>query len=242
MKRLREYERLAGLYDDLWSHRIEQVYPLVSGLVRDRHLGGCRVLDIGCGTGLLAEKLCQDGHRVDAVDRSEQMLFEARERRVHRARFFRGDMCRISPQREYRLITCTLGSINYLQDKEQLEQLFLMVSSALLPGGFFIFDSKTERLYINQHSETSLEDINGYRFIQEKSYDKRWKKASVLFRFPDGRWESHTQYPHSLFDLLEPVRRAGLFVYRCYGGYRGELYNRESERLVCVVRYASKLR
>lgn len=39
---------------------------------------GSRVLDVGCGTGELARRLSARGHRVDAVDRSAEMIDHAR--------------------------------------------------------------------------------------------------------------------------------------------------------------------
>lgn len=56
---------------------------------------GSRVLDAGCGPGLVAEALLEAGHRVHGVDLSEQMVERAGrrcERFGQRARFVRGSL------------------------------------------------------------------------------------------------------------------------------------------------------
>ncbi|MCC6222060.1 MAG: methyltransferase domain-containing protein [Thermoleophilia bacterium] len=73
------FDRLAGDYDRLrpadaaWQAVLEAVWT-------EGDLAGRRVLDVGCGTGRLATELARRGARVWGVDRSEEMLAEARRR------------------------------------------------------------------------------------------------------------------------------------------------------------------
>ena len=69
------FDQLADVYD---RYRIGYAPELYEAL-EDYGLGA-RVLDVGCGTGLVTATLCDAGRDVVGVDRSEQMLARARER------------------------------------------------------------------------------------------------------------------------------------------------------------------
>ncbi|MDG5814247.1 class I SAM-dependent methyltransferase [Chitinispirillales bacterium ANBcel5] len=241
VERLKEYERLCKYYDQDWADGVETFKPLIENTL-SRHCPSCsNILDLGCGTGVLANYLAEQGHKVDGVDLSAAMIEVARSRKVPGANFYVKNMRRFEPQKQYDLITCTFDAINYLKGTEELEELFLMISKALVPGGFFLFDSNTEPLYVNRHFGKMVRNVDGYRFIQHRVYDKMTKTAYTRFDYPDGAWEIHTQYPYSLTDFLEPVRKAGLFIYRSFGGFNGENYDSDSEHLVCMVRSPSML-
>jgi trans-aconitate methyltransferase len=66
----------AGLYDDKHSF----VWKMAAGLVDllEAHAGQ-RILDLGCGTGHLAGKIAETGAIVVGVDRSPDMIRQARE-------------------------------------------------------------------------------------------------------------------------------------------------------------------
>jgi ubiquinone/menaquinone biosynthesis C-methylase UbiE len=70
--------------DDNWRELFEL-------LVREGDLAGRRVLDVGCGTGRLAEALQERGSRVWGVDASPEMVAQSRGRGVN-AKVARGEL------------------------------------------------------------------------------------------------------------------------------------------------------
>ena len=81
VRQVEAYSRLAGLYDEIvidpchdrWASFLHELWSADSDGVRS-------VLDLCCGTGLLAGELIERGYRVVGVDASEAMLALARER------------------------------------------------------------------------------------------------------------------------------------------------------------------
>ncbi len=71
-----EWDDLADEWDDNEAARAYAAAAMASlrRLVSDSELAGARVLDFGCGTGLLTEQLVAAGATVDAVDTSTAML------------------------------------------------------------------------------------------------------------------------------------------------------------------------
>jgi ubiquinone/menaquinone biosynthesis C-methylase UbiE len=57
---------------------------------------GKKALEIGCGTGLFTEKLAASGANLTAVDLSEELLAQARERRIALATITRADAHHLS--------------------------------------------------------------------------------------------------------------------------------------------------
>src|SRR5579883_634137 len=77
-----DFGALAPAYDALRPPD-ENWLELADLLVREGDLRGHRVLEIGCGTGLLAEEIARRGARVFAVDPSAEMLAQAKGRGAH---------------------------------------------------------------------------------------------------------------------------------------------------------------
>lgn len=88
-----EIEYIRRLFDDFADHFDRALLDLgyvaperIARLLHVHHADAAdRVLDLGCGTGLMGEKLAQPGRRIDGVDLSPRMLALARERGTYQA-------------------------------------------------------------------------------------------------------------------------------------------------------------
>jgi SAM-dependent methyltransferase len=69
------FDEIAGEYDEsLPAHVVEHYLRKRSSYVLDHIPRGSAVLDVGCGTGVLAQRLAEAGYEVSGVDPSEGML------------------------------------------------------------------------------------------------------------------------------------------------------------------------
>ena len=139
------FDRLAPVYDvlargDAFQHQREQTHAAFSRWLRP----GCRVLEIGCGTGADTEFLARMGLQIVACDPSEEMLTKTR-RRLEAAGV--GDRVAILacglqelPQfidaldhaQGFDAIVSNFGAINCV---ERLEPLGVVADRHLRPGG-----------------------------------------------------------------------------------------------------------
>ncbi len=100
------------------------------------------IVDLGCGSGLLARELVDAGYRVLGIDISGSMIELAR-RRAPEAEFRVGSLfgVEIPP---CAAVTAIGEVLNYLFDPENekrgLAPVFRRVCDALDPGGVFVFD------------------------------------------------------------------------------------------------------
>lgn len=88
------YKNWAGDYDRDTLDTMGYVGPHMAASTLDYHLDSktCRVLDVGCGTGLVGEHLHRLGYQnLDAMDFSKDMLNEAEKKGVYK-KLFQEDM------------------------------------------------------------------------------------------------------------------------------------------------------
>jgi SAM-dependent methyltransferase len=104
------------------------------------HVSGS-VVDLGCGTGIVAKAITEAGFEALGIDVSPSMIALA-ERHAPRARFKVGSLhdCELPPC----VAVCAIGeSLGYLAPGEEridLRPLAARVRYALAPGGLFVFD------------------------------------------------------------------------------------------------------
>jgi SAM-dependent methyltransferase len=117
--------------------------PGILEILKDSGIGDGLVVDLGCGSGLLARELIDAGYGVVGVDISEAMIEIARER-APEAEFRVGSLFEVEIPR-CGAVTAISEVLNYLFDAENEERglgrVFRRVHEALVPGGVFVFDA-----------------------------------------------------------------------------------------------------
>jgi ubiquinone/menaquinone biosynthesis C-methylase UbiE len=85
----RHWDAKAGTFDDEMGHGVHSMEQRAAWLELLAKIAGptsLRVLDAGCGTGILSVLLAELGHRVTGVDLAEQMLAVARRKAAETGR------------------------------------------------------------------------------------------------------------------------------------------------------------
>ena len=212
------------------------------------------VLDLGCGTGSMTEELAGRGYDIIGVDNSEDMLEIAMEKRQesgHDILYLVQDMQEFELYGTVRAVVSVCDSVNYVTEKEELEQVFRLVNNYLDPGGIFVFDFNTEYKYrevlgdrtIAENREDSSfiwdnyyyeeEHMNEYEltlFIQETDQKELYHKYQ----------ETHFQRAYTLEEIRELLEKSGLRFVAAYEDYTKEAPGKGSERICVVAREQGK--
>jgi SAM-dependent methyltransferase len=233
---LNPYEKLSRIYDAGWGDFSIQYVSMVNGLLRERGLKQARVLDIACGTGILALELARCGHSVHGADISPEMIEIAKSKAVGvpNLSFDVRDMVELSSDKKYDVVTCTYDSINYLLRLRDVWRMLMSVISVLDSDGLLIFDSNTKYLYMKHADEVLKKEINGEEFIQRCEYRARGKVATTSFVFADGTYEVHWQRPYDYEELGPLLKRAGLRILHLFSWFEGLPYSPSSPKFFCV--------
>ena len=140
------YSRLAGVYDEIvvdpchdrWASFLHELWSADSDGVRS-------VLDLCCGTGILAGELIARGYRVVGVDASEAMLALARERLGPEVVLGRMTLPDLAVEGVFDAAVCTFDGFNYLTPDE-LRLTMGVVAGCLRPDGWLVFDLHTDAM------------------------------------------------------------------------------------------------
>jgi SAM-dependent methyltransferase len=113
-------------------------------LIRQDFAGSRNLLDLGCGTGAHAIRLAQRGHRVVGVDRSPEMLTQARAKttveRNLRLEFQKADIRKLDLRQRFDAALMMFTVLGYLLSDADLKAALASVRRHLVLGGLFIFD------------------------------------------------------------------------------------------------------
>lgn len=104
------------------------------------------ILELGCGTGIHAALLAQEGYSVHGVDISAEMLQQSRLRSSQspniksKLEFTESDIQKFRINQKFDAIISLFHVISYQTTNEALQATFATVTAHLAKGGIFIFD------------------------------------------------------------------------------------------------------
>ncbi|WP_433957136.1 class I SAM-dependent methyltransferase [Cytobacillus horneckiae] len=133
-----------------------------------------KLIDIGCGPGLYAEKFNRLGYKVTGIDYSQRSIEYAREQSNHNnseINYIYGDYTEIPFGNSFDAAVFIYGDYCVLPP-ESRKALLQKIYHSLNPGGFFFFDVSTPHL----RAKAGLE--NGWSFSAENA--GFWKKGQHL--------------------------------------------------------------
>lgn len=133
------YERFADVYDELMTDIPYSAYvEWVHCHAPVHHFP--HVLDIGCGTGVLAQLFVEAGYQVSGLDLSEDMLAIASARLGQDVPLYCMSMHELDGFHALDVVTIAIDSLNYVIEEVQVVETLKRVYDALRDGGQLFFD------------------------------------------------------------------------------------------------------
>lgn len=202
------YEQFAFIYDRLMS---DIPYAKYAEWVQKNApvSAGNRLVDIGCGTGVLSIPFAKAGYDVLGVDLSESMLTIAQNRSMESSlpiSFICQSMAEMDGIANMDVAVIAIDSLNYLETLEKVKQTFQYIFDALVDGGQLFFDVhslyKMDEVYPNGpftyedeqvayiwHTETGEEKHSIYHDItffvrDDAGYYERFEESHYQRTFP----------------------------------------------------------
>jgi SAM-dependent methyltransferase len=212
------YSRLAEVYDEIvidpchdrWASFLHQLWSADPVGVRS-------VLDLCCGTGLLADELIRRDYRVVGVDASDAMLALARKRLGPEVALSRMALPDLKVAGVFDAAICTFDGFNYLT-LEELRLTMAAVAGRLRPAGWLVFDLHTDGMMNFTISNPVVAGESAENdFVISSTVDpvERTCDTSIEVMRPrdgDPFSEQHRQYFHTDADVRAALQDASFAV------------------------------
>lgn len=243
------YDALAPAYDEFVAHyEYERWSASLLAKAVEHGVGGNRLLDIGCGTGLSLVTMVDRGWKVTGCDVSSAMLTVARTRVGDRADLVLADMRELPDLGEFDLVWAINDPFNYLLSPEELVAALDGMRRNLAPEGVALFDLATlvncRSLFSNAHVVET--DAGSMRWQGETAPEEivpgSIAQATVEAGDTPGSAHVHRLRHFSEAEALESLEAAGLRCVDSYGELDGSLHPEIDEELHKMAVYICKLR
>jgi len=218
VRQVEAYSRLAGLYDEIVIDPChDRSASYLDELWSDDADGVRSVLDLCCGTGLLAGELIARGYAVVGVDASEAMLALARKRLGPETVLRRMTLPDLTVEGVFDAAVCTFDGFNYLTPDE-LGLTMAAVAQRLRPAGWLVFDLHTDAMMDFTIANAIVAgESAGNDFLISSVVDPNTRTCDTkieLTRPRDGDpfFEQHRQHFHTDTDVRASLEGAGFAV------------------------------
>ncbi|WP_156298959.1 class I SAM-dependent DNA methyltransferase [Streptobacillus canis] len=198
-----------------------------------------KVLDLGCGTGTMANFFAKDGHDVVAVDISEDMIEIANTKFNNVNIDFKvGDITKESFGNDFDLIMCNFDTVNYFHDLKSLQSFLEIVKNSLKDDGIFIFDIVEEGIFDEMfENDLFIDETDKYLCIMRHEKIKKFKHIVEMTIFVKEENDLYRKYSEThnkmIFDtdlVLENLKNEG---FKLFDTARNSEYGESRLFLVC---------
>ena len=248
------YEKFAQVYD-LFMDNIdyEEWADYITDHLKKYGIEDGLVLELGCGTGTMTGLLADRGYDMIGVDNSGEMLAEAMEKRMESGQdilYLQQDMQEFELYGTVRAIVSVCDCVNYVTEKNELQEVFRLVNNYLDPKGMFIFDLNTRYKYEQMGETTIAENREEASFIWDNYYDpeEEINEYELAIFIPEGEdsdlyrkfEEVHYQRAYDLAMVRRLLEEAGMEFVTAYDAFTKDVPKPESERIYVVAREKGK--
>ncbi|NQT22291.1 MAG: class I SAM-dependent methyltransferase [Candidatus Omnitrophica bacterium] len=167
-------------------------YPAILKLLGE--IRGKIVLDLGCGAGVLAKKICMKGASVYAIDSSQRWIdiCKKQNKSLKNIKFIAADAdnLRTFKNSKFDIVVANMVFL-CISSRQKLETIFSEVSRVLKKGGFLIFsDCHPITNMIGQTSTKVSGAVQGFSYFDE---GEKFKSTYLLsdysrIEFTDAHW------------------------------------------------------
>lgn len=247
------YTSFARVYDTFMDNiPYKEWSEYLVSLLREYGIDEGLILDLGCGTGTMTERLADAGYDMIGADNSEEMLEIAMEKRVisgHDILYLLQDMREFELYGTVKAVVSVCDSLNYITDEEDLLQVFRLVNNYLDPEGIFIFDFNTQYKYKEILGDRTIaESREECSFIWDNYYYEEERineyELSLFIKEESGLYrkyeETHYQRAYTLDEMKKIIERSGMEYIASYDAFTKEAPAETSERICVIAREAGK--
>ncbi len=198
------------------------------------------LLDVGCGIGRHSLALAARNYRVLGIDIVPLFIEEAKKRAAAQglgAEFRVEDMRIFASPASFSAVLFFWSSFGYFDDQEN-EQTLRNVSLSLEPGGLLFLDLENRDYIIRHFLKETWRDREDFFILERNRFDSHESiliTRKIILTREKWRHESERRIKlYTLAELTRMLKECGFQVQQLFGGYSGESFSWESQRLLIL--------
>ena len=207
-----EYKEFAKYYDKFYQNKN---YKKETEFLKNFINANDKILDVGCGTGIHAALLTDNGFEVDGLDLNKEMLEIAKTRL--KTNLYWQNILEIDISKKYNMIISMFAVFNHLKDTDELMRGLMNLKQLLHDGGKIIID-----LHNPQSSGSKIDTYDNMTRVMKWNYDRSLKieKSDIIFEIDGIKYtDIHTFRIFTIDEMKECCERVGLKVVNVYENY-----------------------
>lgn len=207
-----EYKEFAKYYDKFYQNKN---YKKETEFLKNFINANDKILDVGCGTGIHAALLTDNGFEVDGLDLNKEMLEIAKTRL--KTNLYWQNILEIDISKKYNMIISMFAVFNHLKDTDELMRGLMNLKQLLHDGGKIIID-----LHNPQSSGSKIDTYDNMTRVMKWNYDRSLKieKSDIIFEIDGIKYtDTHTFRIFTIDEMKECCERVGLKVVNVYENY-----------------------
>jgi len=132
------YSTLANIYHEMYQHVFDydKEYDFYDSILKSNNCHS--ILEVGCGSGMLARRFLENGYKYLGVDLYNEMLNIARDE-INVDAFIQSDMRNLSLDQKFDSILITGRSLSYVTENKGIIDTFNGIHRLLENKGVFVF-------------------------------------------------------------------------------------------------------
>ncbi|MBZ0301048.1 MAG: class I SAM-dependent methyltransferase [Anaerolineae bacterium] len=233
---------------DLICDAFDEDYPVIEQWARTL---GSPLLDLACGTGRMAIHMALQGYQVTGVDLMSEMIARARQKAAERAvsvEWVAADARSFHLHQQFPFIFMLMNAFQFLLTREDHEAMFACVREHLLPGGYFLFETRNpspHNLFEPHHPEGGHYRLPGGGELvttEQQLYDPLTQiqhfTSHQTFFYSGGQRQEKTLrvalryvFPQEMETLLF---YNGFQIHTCYGNWQQDPLTATSPAMIYV--------
>ena len=224
--KLKPYTKLAEIYDSIFKSKkfYKNYYDFIFKILKNIEIIPKSILELACGTGILAKIFLDKGFSIEGLDISKNMLEVAEKKGINT---HLANMINFKLGKKYDLILCIFDSLNYIQNQSDLLCCFRSVKKHLSEKGLFIFDMNSD-YYINEvipRHGNEYHKIGNIECIWLNSHEPNtWISELIFFEEIEGGvyrryYERHVEKAYKLTDIKNLLKKAEFYSIETYSWF-----------------------